>query len=362
MRMLWGQIKIEMKLFLRDRQTVFWTYFFPSFLIVIFGLVFSNPNVIKFSAGIVDEDVSAGSAQFIEGLNEISVLKLEKLTRAAAVEELKQNKKSVAIIIPRGFAENMENRRAQIELLHNPSQPQVLQVISSILQDYITKVNWRKVKIEPPIEITQTPVQAIRRKTSYIDFLVPGLIGFSLMSTCLFTIGVVVVSYREKGKLRRLAVTPLPKAIFIGGQIINRYIIVLLQAVLLIGISYFVFHVQMVGNIFALLFALTVGMLAFISLGYSIASVAKTTESASGIANVLFFPMMFLSGVYFSVEGMPKFLRPLIEFLPLTHLVRAVRSIFNNGAQLIEVLPQMGILTIWMIICFAFSVKKFRWE
>lgn len=362
MRMLWGQIRIEMKLFLRDRQTVFWTYFFPAFLIVIFGLVFSNPDVIKFSAGIVDEDISANSVQFIAGLNEISVLKLEKLTRAVAEEQIKQDEKSVAIVIPRGFAEKLENQRARIELLYDPSQPQVLQVVNSILQDYITKENWRIVKIEPPVEITRTPVQAIRSKTSYIDFLVPGLIGFSLMSTCLFTIGVVVVSYREKGKLRRLAVTPLPKAIFIGGQIINRYIIVLLQAVLLIGISYFVFNVRMVGNIFALLFALTVGMLAFISLGYSIASVAKTTESASGIANVLFFPMIFLSGVYFSVEGLPKFLQPLIEFLPLTHLVRAIRSIFNNGAPLIEVLPQMGILSIWMILCFAFSVKKFRWE
>lgn len=362
MRMLWGQIKIEMKLFLRDRQTVFWTYFFPVFLILIFGLVFSNPGNIKFSAGIVDEDSSSGSAQFVQGLEEISVLKLEKLSRAETEEQLKQNKKSVAIVIPDGFEDDLAEQAARIELMHNPSQPQMLQVVNSILQNYITKENWRIVNMEQPITITQKPVQAIRRKTSYVDFLVPGLIGFSLMSTCLFTIGVVVVSYREKGKLRRLSVTPLPKYMFISGQIINRYIIVLIQAILLIAISYFIFNVQMVGNVLALLIALTIGMLAFISLGYAIASVAKTTESASGIANVLFFPMIFLSGVYFSVDGLPKFMKPLVEFLPLTHLVRAVRSIFNNGAQLVEVLPEIGILSIWMIACFAFAVKKFRWE
>lgn len=362
MKMLWGQVKIEMKLFLRDRQTVFWTYFFPAFLILVFGLVFSNPRVLKFSAIMVDEDQSPQSIQFIDELKKISVLKLEEQSHEEAEKQLKQDKKNIAIILPSGFGKNLDNQNAQIELLYNPAQPQVLQIVNSILQDRITKDNWNILKREPPIEIKQQPVLAIERNTGYIDFLVPGLIGFSLMSTCLFTIGVVVVSYREKGKLRRLSVTPLPKTIFIGGQIINRYIIVLVQALLLIGISYFVFNVQMVGNIFALLFALTIGMLAFISLGYSIASVAKTTESASGIANVLFFPMMFLSGVYFSVEGLPKFLQPLIEFLPLTHLVRAVRSIFNNGAQLTEVLPQMGILSIWMIACFVFSVKKFRWE
>lgn len=362
MRMLWGQIKIEMKLFLRDRQTVFWTYFFPAFLIVVFGLVFSNPDAIKFSAGIVDEDSSSQSSQFIAGLKEISVLKLEKLTRDEAEEQLKQSEKSVVIVIPQGFANHYTNENAQIELLYNPGQQQTLQVVNSILQDYITNENWRIVNREPPVKITQTAIQAVRRKTSYIDFLVPGLIGFSLMSTCLFTIGVVVVSYREKGKLRRLAVTPLPKYIFITGQIINRYIIVLVQAILLIAISYFAFKVQMVGNIFSLLIVLTIGMLAFISLGYAIASVAKTTESAAGIANVLFFPMMFLSGVYFSVEGMPKFLQPVIEFLPLTHLVRAVRNIFNHGASIVETLPAMGILSIWMIVCFVFSVKKFKWE
>jgi len=118
----------------------------------------------------------------------------------------------------------------------------------------------------------------------------------------------------------------------------------------------------MVGNPLTLFIVLTVGMLAFISIGYAIASMAKTTESASGMANVLFFPMIFLSGVYFSVENIPVYLKPIVAFLPLTHLVHALRSVFNEGASLVAVSPQLLILLIWFIICFLFSVYKFKWE
>ncbi|MEE9186743.1 MAG: ABC transporter permease, partial [Bacteroidota bacterium] len=145
-------------------------------------------------------------------------------------------------------------------------------------------------------------------------------------------------------------------------QIFNRYFIVLLQAFLLIGLGMLVFNVHMEGDMLSFLVLLTVGLLAFIALGFLIASVANTTQTASGIANVIFIPMMFLSGVYFSVDGLPKFLKPLVEFLPLTHLVRAIRAIFNNGVPLTSVLPEMGILAAWMVVCFALSVRLFRWE
>jgi ABC-2 type transport system permease protein len=172
----------------------------------------------------------------------------------------------------------------------------------------------------------------------------------------------VVVAYREKGKLRRLSVTPLPKPIFIAGQMVNRYFIVLAQASVLIGLGAGIFQVHMRGSFFDFFCALTVGMLCFISIGFLVASVAKTTETAAGIANSIFLPMMFLSGVYFPMENAPKLLRPLIEFLPLTHLVKAIRDIFNNGEVFGNVLPQMGILTIWTLICFTISSRLFKWD
>jgi ABC-2 type transport system permease protein len=362
MRMFFGQLNLEMKLFLRDRQAVFWTFFFPIFLIMLFGFIFGKPDSIKFGVGLVDDDQTSESQQLVAALESISVLKIEKLARDAMLEKLRKNDQNLAVIINSGYADSVKHGRAQIEVMYDPGQVQVFQVVMSILRQLVGEINWRLVEATPIIQIKSTPVQAERHELRYIDFLLPGVIGMSVVSTCLFSIGMVVVAYREKGKLRRLSVTPLPKSIFIAGQIVNRYFIVLLQAFLLIGIGTVLFHVEIVGSIADFLIALTVGMFAFIALGFLIASVAKTTETASGIANTLFLPMMFLSGVYFSVDGVPKFLKPVIEFLPLTHLVRAIRAIFNHGVSFVEVLPQMGILAVWMAVCFGISIKLFKWE
>lgn len=362
LRMFLGQLNIEMKLFLRDRQAVFWTFFFPIFLILLFGYIFSKPDSIKFAVGLVDEDQSPQSKQIVSTLKTIPVLKLETGSKQEILKKLKDNEKNIGIVINEGYAESLNNGSAQIEVFYDQAQPQVLQVVLSILNQLVTDINWNLVHETPPIQIVQQPVQPNVREQRYIDFLLPGVIGMSVVSTCLFSIGMVVVAYREKGKLRRLSVTPLPKPIFIAGQIVNRYFIVLLQAFFLIGLGMLVFHVQMEGSMLDFLAALTIGMFAFIAIGFLIASIANTTETASGIANTLFLPMIFLSGVYFSVEGIPKFFKPIVEFLPLTHLIRAIRPIFNNGASLIEVWPQLVILSVWMVVCFAISVKMFKWE
>lgn len=362
LKMFLGQLNVEMKLFLRDRQAVFWTFFFPIFLVLLFGLIFSKPDSIKFSVAVVDEDQSPQSQQIVAALKYVPVLKIETPSREAVLKELRENEKNIAIIMNKGYAESIRNGGAKIEVLYDPAQMQVFQVVNSILKQVVNDVNWQLVEQKPVIAIASAPVQASRQELRYIDFLLPGVIGMSVVSTGLFSIGMVVVAYREKGKLRRLSVTPLPKYIFIAGQIVNRYFIILLQAALLTVIGMLVFKVRIFGSLPDFVAALTVGVLAFIALGFLIASIAKTTETASGIANTLFLPMMFLSGVYFPVDGVPKFIKPIIEILPLTHLVRAIRSIFNNGLSFFEVLPEMGILAAWMVVCFGVSIKLFKWE
>jgi ABC-2 type transport system permease protein len=351
-----------MKLFLRDRQTVFWTYFFPLFLILVFGFVFSKNSVFKLHVAVVDNDNTLASGVIINALDTIPSLQLYKSSQEVIEEEIRLNIRKFAIRIPRGYSDRLQQGDAIIEILYNQTEQNELPVLQSIIQQQVTQQNWRLIAITPPIQIKTKSINALREERRYIDFVVPGLIGFSLMSTCLFSIGVVVVSYREKGKLRRLSVTPLPKYIFISGQIVNRYIIVLTQALLLIAVALLLFKVKMVGNPITLYIVLSTGMLTFISIGYAIASLAKTTESASGMANVLFFPMIFLSGVYYSVENIPMFLKPIVAFLPLTHLVHALRTVFNDGAALIDVIPRLVILLIWFISCFLFSIYKFKWE
>jgi ABC-2 type transport system permease protein len=362
-KMLWGQLVIETKLFLRDRSSVFWTYFFPVMLILLFGFVFNRPDPIRVSIAFVDLDNSRTSHELLIDLSQVPVIDLMPMEPGEMHQALKNSEKSLAIVVPKGFEERIQKRQpVELQALYNPDQEQVMLIVRPILNQLVEPINWRLAGSSPLISIRPEPIRASRLDYSYISFLVPGLIAFSLMATCLFSIGVVVVSYREKGKLRRLAVTPLPKPIFIGGQILTRYLVVLAQAVLLLILAMTLFEVRINGSLWQFFIGLSLGMLTFISLGYAIASVAKTPETASGIANSLFLPMTFLSGVYFSPDSLPSYLQPLVAILPLTHLVSTIRGIFSHGDTLWMHWPELVILASWMAACLIFSIRKFRWE
>lgn len=362
LKMLLGQIVIEMKLFLRDRPSVFWTFFFPVMLILMFGFVFNRPDSMRFQVGLVDEDNSLPSQELLHSLVRIPALNVETGTRAEMTRRLFDNDLPIVIHIDSGYGDIAGGKPGLVRIHYNSDQQQLLQLVRGAVLQVVDEINWSLVDQEPLISVESFPEKVTKTDTGYISFLVPGLIAFSLMSTCLFSIGVVVVSYREKGKLRRLAVTPLPRSLFILGQMINRYVIVMLQALLLIALSLVLFEVRISGSVWQFFCGLTIGMMAFISLGYAIASMSKTTETASGIANTLFIPMTFLSGVYFPASHLPDFLQPLVEILPLTHLVRVVRGVFSYGESLFAFLPELLVLTLWMAACFLFALKLFKWE
>lgn len=195
----------------------------------------------------------------------------------------------------------------------------------------------------------------------YINFLIPGLIGMVILSTAFYSTGVAIVASRQTEFLKRLMITPIKRWVFIAAHMANRFLIILFQSFLIILIAFLVFRAKMVGNPLAFLITLSIGILAFVSIGFLIASLAKTTETASGIANVLFLPMVFVSGAFFPVDALPKFLLPLVKVLPLVYLLDGLRAIYIDGKGLNEVIFDLVILGVWIVICFAISVKKFKW-
>ena len=162
----------------------------------------------------------------------------------------------------------------------------------------------------------------------------PGLIGLNLLSTGLFSVGMVTVAYREKGKYRRLAVTPLPKWVFLVGQILQRVTVGAAADDLLLVAAWLGFHITNQGS-YLLFGALVVfGTATFIAMGFALSSFASTVETYGAISNLAFFPMMLLSGVYFRLDGAPQWLQKAVLILPLAPFLRALRAVFNDGATL----------------------------
>jgi ABC-2 type transport system permease protein len=362
MKTLLLEVFTHAKIYLRHRETVFWNFVFPVFLMLLFGSVFRGGGQIRVDVGISDDDRSTVSLSFIKGLRDVPVLEIREGEREE-LEVMLRERDLVAIFhFPKGFAESVDSGGARLEALYNPEDRQGSQIALTVLDQALNAANEMATGVKGPFSYERIEILPTEREFRYIDFFVPGIVGMSIMSTALFGIGVVVVGLREKKVLRRLRATPISGSLFIAGQIISRFFFVVLQALFILVVGVLVFKARLV--ILPLTFFLTLGLsaLTFIAIGFLVASVARRTESALMMANVLFFPMLFLSGTWFPAGMMPKFLGPVIRILPSTYMLEALRGTVMYGLTLSELWTKLGVLVLWLVACTLVSVKTFRWE
>jgi ABC-type multidrug transport system permease subunit len=200
-----------------------------------------------------------------------------------------------------------------------------------------------------------------KRSTNYASFLLPGLLGLNLVSMGLFSVGMVNVSYREKGKFRRLAVTPLPKWIFLLGQVLHRLTVTVVQAGILVLVGELVFGIQNQGSFLDLLLIMTLGTGCFMAFGFALSGFAETSEGYAALSNLVFFPLMMLSGVYFTLDAAPAWLQHTVALLPLAPFLRALRAVFNDGAGLAGHGLGLVIVLAWGLAAFFLALRRFRW-
>jgi ABC-type multidrug transport system permease subunit len=196
----------------------------------------------------------------------------------------------------------------------------------------------------------------------YIDFLIPGLLGMNLMGSAIWGMGFAIVDARRKKLMKRLIATPMPRSYYLLSFLLSRMALLVLEVGVVVGFGRVVFGVPLRGSPASLVALCILGSLAFSALGLLIASRARTIEAASGLMNVTMMPMWIVSGVFFSSERFPAALQPAIQALPLTAVINALRANMLQGAGLAQTAPQMGILAVWLIVCFALALKLFRWR
>ena len=195
-----------------------------------------------------------------------------------------------------------------------------------------------------------------------INHFLPGIIVMAVMTTCLINTATGFVEEREKGIYRRLSLAPLKRQTLIGGQIVNRYLVVLVQTVILIAIGIIFFGVTIGGNYLLFWVALTLGTITFLSLGFAIAGFIKSAKGASPFTMAIFFGLLFLGGIFFPLDVMPEFLHPFSRALPSTNLNDALRMVAIDGEGIGAVWQELAILGGWLVACSALAVKFFKWE
>jgi ABC-2 type transport system permease protein len=195
-----------------------------------------------------------------------------------------------------------------------------------------------------------------------MDFFVPGVVAMSLMQLGIFG-SLTMVSLRERQILKRLGATPLPRRTLVLSQATMRLLIAVVQTFIILTVGRVAFDVQ-VGDQFVLMLAfILLGGLSFVAMGYVVASFARTEAAGTAIVQVIQFPMMFLSGIFWPIEFAPDWLEPVIKLMPLTYLGDALRQVMVEGSSKLFSLPlDAAVLTGWLVVSLAIAFRYFRWE
>jgi ABC-type multidrug transport system permease subunit len=195
-----------------------------------------------------------------------------------------------------------------------------------------------------------------------VDWVVPGILAMNMMFSCLFGVGYVIVRYRKNGFLKRLKATPLSPFQFLLAQMVSRLLLIqTITVAVYVGCNYFI-HFQMRGSYANLFLISLAGAICLISLGLLVAARLSSEELAGGILNLLTWPMMLLSGVWFSLEGTNPFVQKIAQVLPLTHLVDGARAIMTEGAGLVDIAPHLLVLAFMSAVFLSLGSVIFRWE
>ncbi len=348
------------KQFFRDKVALFFSFAFPILFMVIFGLAFGGNNTVTFNVGLANEDNSAAGSAISQAIRQIPVFVIQDGNLDDLLAGLRRGDSSAVVQVPAGTQENIASGRAtEITVYYDPSQTTASQIILPVLQRVINGVNQQLTQQTPLVTIRETSIQTHELRN--IDYLVPGIIAMSVLFLGLFG-ALPLVEWREKQVLKRFGATPLRRSTIVLSQVVYRLVLAVLQTAVIILVAYFAFNVSMLGNWLLLLGFVLLGTLAFVSIGYLAVSRAKTTEGAMPIIQLIQFPMLFLSGIFFPVEFLPGFMRPVINAMPLTYLGDAFRQIMVDATPLHPLAMDAVVLAGWLVVSMMLAIRFFRWE
>ncbi len=350
--MLWRQFAMEWRIYSRDRIALFWTFAFPVVLLLGLGTIFRDGGGLQ--------------------LTIVRVQSLATSSRDAALDQALVDFHLKVVSLPKAEAEARWARGETAAQLEPQGDGYRLRLNSYLMAQAgatagLVNQAWlvAQARLRGTAEPLRLPVQvespSHKRSANYAAFLLPGLLGLNLVSMGLFGVGFVNVSYREMGKYRRLAVTPLPKWVFLLGQLLQRLTIIVIQTAFLLLVARLTFGIQNQGSFLDLLLIMTLGTGCFMAFGFALSGFAETTQGYAAISNLVYFPLMMLSGIYFTLDAAPAWLQHTVAYMPLTPLVRTLRVVFNDGEGLTGHWSAMAVLAGWGCVAFFLAVRRFRW-
>ncbi len=328
--------------FLRDRSTLAWNLILPVALVAGLAFVFSDEGQPLFKVAVIGENVSALSKPDkrlhpILETKHIDFYGLDPSDKTAAIGKVGRHQIDMLLDL----------RPEQMAYWINEDSP----------RGYFLKRLIARDEFGQTLQQQQVAGKAVR----YVDWVVPGILGMNMMFSCLFGVGFVIVRYRKSAYLKRLNATPLRASEFLLAQVLSRLILVVSVTTLVFTGTHLFLHFTMEGHYWHLFLVLLLGTFNLISLSLLVAARVTSEELASGLLNLLTWPMLLLSGVWFSLEGTNPYVQAFSQLSPLTHILSAARAIMLDGADLADISTQLTVLGISSLFFLSLGSYLFKW-
>jgi ABC-2 type transport system permease protein len=353
MRPLLAMIVANLKMSVRNRTALFWNLAFPAIFILIFGAVFGSDSGVKYTVGVAGDPSSLhdGMVQAMKANKD--AFSVKEGTAEHERNALEDDDRDIVLI----FGPPDASGQPTVQLLYDQTDGPNAQIAINVMRQMLLQIAGGP---ESAVQIQEQGIES--QDISYIDFFIPGILAMSLMNAGVIGLSTAFVIYRERGILRRMRVTPFPLSSFIVARVISQVIVALAQAVILVGMAKVIFGLDVRGNWFLIAGVVVLGALAFLAIGFLLSGIANNVETAASYANLVTFPMLFLSGVFFSIDSAPAWLRPITKVLPLSYLVDALREPMTRGKGLGAIWIDLLVLVGTFLVAMALAIRFFRWD
>ncbi|THB72968.1 MAG: ABC transporter permease [Desulfobulbaceae bacterium] len=343
-RRIWTMFRARNCEFFRDTAAFGWNFAFPFLIIIGFGIIFSGENYQRFKVGVYPAEAQVfafeGSGIPDTFFNSDAIRTVPVTDLETGKEKLRLHKLDLLIWLEKDQHTYWKNQQSQ----------------NSYLAEQVLKGSLT------PEGVLRESHMISGAQVRYIDWFFPGLMAMNMMFSALWGVGYIIVRYRKNGALKRLKATPLTAFEFLFAQTLSRIFLLMFTFVIVWIGSDLIFNFQMEGSHLLFFFTFLLGGLSLCSIGLVLAARGISEEFASGALNFISWPMMFLSEVWFSLEGAPEWVQNLSWAFPLTHMLKAARKIMNEGVGLEGIAVEWGLMICSTVIFLTLAAYFFSWS
>lgn len=359
---IWVFFVIGQRRLFRDRLALFFTFLFPLIFLFVFGAI-SHHSSVSLKVAVINDSKSLYSQQFVKQLSNSKIVAVNKdiTDFDTANEKMSRGEIDATIELPNDFGTVKDGTPSGIAVVHyTQNNEQAAQTLQSVLQAQFQQINAKLVATKTPFTVTSK--QNNEHSLNSFDYTFTGLLGFAILGAGIFGPMNYFPELKKMGILRRLHTTPLRVWQYFLSTMMGNAVTGLLSIAVMFIVAILVFKLTVVGDYLTLAIFLAFGIIMILGIGLALGGWAKNERQVAPLGNIIVFPMMFLTGVFFPRFLMPEWLQGITQYIPLTPVIDGARLIVTEGKSLVDLGPQLAIMAVWTVIIYAIAFRVFRWE